>query len=533
MELEPIVGRRRRLARRLARAARQCLIRTDRGRLRPLWIAASELFIRVLGAYLTRGLPAAVYVRGTFARGEPVFGLSDIDLVAVAAGAEQPRARLQQRWERLRRRVPLITHVVDTIDWCTEAELPALSRSAFNVSLGDIEPRSLFFTGDRGNWLHERPGLWPTRDWRLIAGSDLRPPSGTDGPDHRLPAVWRELQFWWLLLCKAVATPESPWVSFLCIKLVTEPIRILLWLEHGEQHFRRSTVLRRGLDVLPEEAPAIRCVLGLQHELHRPRPPSLDVVLPCFVRLSARIAAGLTAQLEPLGARSVALVGTRRVTGNWAAGEDPRPLCDWPGLAEPGPVEDSFVVKPARPDDRAALAEAIAGSRNRCYATLLSDGLIVRPSRTGPLLFRTVAFAGSDPVSAALIAGHHVARFPDAPGWSAADVAARAVAEHSAWLRSRAPLTGEEPFAEPARRLAGLFSAARAALFADAIAAGDPALPMTFAATAELLADRLPSASTAITDAYASYRARVDTRRPLPTESFAALTAAFGELGWY
>jgi hypothetical protein len=45
---------------------------------------------------------------------------------------------------------------------------------------------------------------------------------------------------------------------------------------------------------------------------------------------------------------------------------------------------------------------------------------------------RTVQTTLTDPVSVALLSGEDVARFPDVPGFSARDLARRALAEHAA-----------------------------------------------------------------------------------------------------
>jgi hypothetical protein len=71
--------------------------------------------------------------------------------------------------------------------------------------------------------------------------------------------------------------------------------------------------------------------------------------------------------------------------------------------------------------------------------------------------------------------GDDVASFPDLPGWSAHDVARRAVAEHRAWLEA-------PPHDPDGRALGRLATAARAARFLQSIEGGEPALPLTVAA---------------------------------------------------
>jgi hypothetical protein len=147
---------------------------------------------------------------------------------------------------------------------------------------------------------------------------------------------------------------------------------------------------------------------------------------------------------------------------------------------------------------------AIADSRDGRYVTLLHDGLIVRPVvEQRPL--RSISFGASDPVSAALAESRATALYPDVPGWSARDTASRAVAEYGAWLGTRPPLGKRAARDEIRRRLGGMFGAARAAVFLDSLDAGEPSLPLTFAATAEALAERVPGSRRAIEAAYESY----------------------------
>jgi hypothetical protein len=97
--------------------------------------------------------------------------------------------------------------------------------------------------------------------------------------------------------------------------------------------------------------------------------------------------------------------------------------------------------------------------------------------RPGPAALRAVQCPESDPVSHALVAGATAAEFPQLPGWSARECAERAVLEHRAWLEVEAD---RDPVQ---RRLAMLFSGARAAVFATSLEAGEPLLPLTAAAT--------------------------------------------------
>jgi hypothetical protein len=81
---------------------------------------------------------------------------------------------------------------------------------------------------------------------------------------------------------------------------------------------------------------------------------------------------------------------------------------------------------------------------------------------------RTVACPVTDPASFALLAGQQAAVYPSIPGWSAGDVARRAVAEHGASLAR----LGDRGPRSPWRVLA----AARAAMLETTLRAGRPEL---------------------------------------------------------
>jgi hypothetical protein len=96
---------------------------------------------------------------------------------------------------------------------------------------------------------------------------------------------------------------------------------------------------------------------------------------------------------------------------------------------------------------------------------------------------RTLKCRVSDPVLFALAEGKRVATFPRVSGFSAEDLARRAVAEHGAQLR-----LGTD------QSLEVLWRAARAALFLQSIQEGDPELPLTASETAQRLGAQSTSA---------------------------------------
>ena len=156
--------------------------------------------------------------------------------------------------------------------------------------------------------------------------------------------------------------------------------------------------------------------------------------------------------------------------------------------------------------------------------------MILPSTRAGTL--RAVQCPASDPVSFAVLAGKPAARFPNVPGWSAADWARRSVVEHRAWLGSgsEAPPTVGRWFSGQARSmkreprtLFRLLAAARAALFLESLEDGRPELALTFAAVTDRLAERLPASESVAREALARYRdCRLDGQ-PAPARTILAL----------
>jgi hypothetical protein len=148
------------------------------------------------------------------------------------------------------------------------------------------------------------------------------------------------------------------------------------------------------------------------------------------------------------------------------------------------------------PADPEALAR-FAAAGEEPQPTLRAPGLHVRPSLDARRTkLRAVQCASTDPVSFALAEGCGDTAFPELAGWSAADWAGRAVAEHRFWLDGMTPAyaNGYEWIdAPPAPDVNGvvtrnrLLAAARAALFQESLEDGDPTLLLS----ADAVADRL------------------------------------------
>lgn len=506
-------------------------------------------------AYLARGeRGAAAYVRGSLAARDALPGLSDVDVAVVLqadpGGPGLAAARATARWLRVRRAFALTDVLLDYPLILEHDELrETVDSSALTFGLdGSAEHRAAYF-GDRVSQdklrMLERPGLYTaTGDWRLIRGSDRRPREGPRDAQSRRVAAWLELCSWWQRVFPVCADPTGPRTASLCVKLVSEPARIWLWLAHDERGAGREEVLMRALRRLPEDEQALRHALLLLRALPGSPDPPLAEVLPVLLRLSTRIAGLITAETAAEGTTEVRLGGAGPAElilahGRWRpvqslAGErEPRmlPLCDWRSLTCPPLPDECFAPLAGEPGDPAVLGAATISQPQGPYPALRADGLMILPAAHARAQLRAIKCAVTDPVSFALAEGRRVAVFPNVSGWSAHDSAKRAVAEHRAWLGA-AQASGVED--AEGRSLAMLLSAARAALFAESLDNGGVAeLPLTVAETVRRLAARSAAARTTAEQALESYREFATYRAPPPASTVAAMRRLVRQLPAY
>jgi hypothetical protein len=150
---------------------------------------------------------------------------------------------------------------------------------------------------------------------------------------------------------------------------------------------------------------------------------------------------------------------------------------------------------------------------------------------------RLVQCRTSDPVSHALARGATRASFPNIGGWCVRDWAARAVAEQRAHLelgeQTRLPPWVDAPLDRGVTALSAMFGAARAALFAESVASGQPELPLTAAAVAAALGERYADARMVAECAYDALAAARLHRRGVDPRITSALRGVVDALPSY
>jgi hypothetical protein len=485
-------------------------------------------------------------------------GLSDVDLVVVLRDGrrapDEAALRIRKRAGRMRGRKLLQQFpIIDDLRVYEESQLRDLvGASALTYGLKDFRPadrKRPAYVGDAGNAdpvrLLTRPGLYGTlEDWRRLAGPDRRPTELARDPQQQRIDAWLELVFWWRMLPRAFVNPVGPRLADLCVKCIAESVRIWVWLTYGERIDGRRVALERGIALLPEERDEFEKVLKLRKSLTRRVDPTrgLEETLPLMVRMSTRIATAVdAAAAAAAGFTEVTLAGNDPAEpvlagGAWKpnpalpGGQAPDilPLADWRALACPLLPDDTFAPLSADPTDTAAYIAA-AGINDGPYPTLLADRLLIRPgTRFIRTRLRVLECRTTDPVSFALLERRRTALFPNLRGWSIADTAARAVAEHRRWVQP-GPESG--PGDGGGRELGMLLSAARAAALLDTVAAGAPSVPLTLAEGARMVSRSMDDGRAE--EAFDHYRAFVEDRVKPPEGAVAAARKLVGELPAY
>ncbi len=505
-------------------AVQRLVLRTSRSPLRHLWRGVYAIVAHGVAILVTpRG--GTAYVAGSVAAGEPVYGLSDIDLVVVAPDALG--ARSAARRGSLVRGLPVLRRLIPHLWTYSERELRSVTTTS-GLLHGVAEGRAVFLGPDAPGdtmGLLDRPGLAPpAEEWRRLRGFWTAPESSRR-PDEKRLVAWLELQYRWRWAFLVVADPPGVRPASQMSALVAAAARVWLYLAHDQHLSGGRAPLARAAHLLPDERSSLELALRLRDEIRESPPFAVTELWACFARLTARTGDHLSAELEVADRTLVGLAG--RTDGGAGL-----PLLDWRGLAVPRvrsasdgsspAVEDRFHLEPGNPADPAAVACAAARTSGGRRVTLRSGELLVRPTSevwtAGRM--RGLEIPDSDPVSFALLARQSAAAFPDVPGWSISDRARRAVAEHRGWLAvgDDRPARGPRwvgrvphPAAAGPASLGFLMSAARAALLLESLERGIPRLPLDFEAVVDALSDRGAAAEEAGRGALTALRAFTDS----------------------
>jgi predicted nucleotidyltransferase len=510
---------------RFAGTLARLMLRTSGTPLRAAWSFAYWSVVRAAIRNIRRRYrDAAIYLKGSLATGEAVYGVSDVDLVVVLTGnAAQPGAvqlGARESWKKIAGRNPFFRLVIQHCWFHEEDDL--------RVSLSDsclTHDRAVFLGGrpicDHMG-LQTRPVLYgPHGDWKRLSGRDRLPPPSAEDPQARRIAAWLDLQYWWRHAFEMCVRPDSAHVPLLCVKLIAEPVRLWLWVEKGERVATRRAALLRGLSELPEERDTLELGLELLDALPRSPKPPVPEAIAALLRQTERLARNMRESVDSRGWQDVRLAGADEPVvapglRDRMPGAKLLPLADWRARAVPRvPDEALMLIAVSRVDPDALAAAARMDGGDVVPAICYNDVMLLPTMSPERGTLRSVHCEPTDPVSAALARGELVARFPRLAGWSAADSARRAVAEHRAWLDTdgwSTPPHGwvgvqSAPSSATARTLGLLFTAARAALFHESVADGDSELAVSISGVADRLAARDPGCRVKVENALNEFRA--------------------------
>ena len=522
------------------RFAHRVVLGTAHTPLRWVWLLGYGAIGSAGVAFFIRGeRDITVYLRRGATTTEFLPGLSDLDLVLVAASREGA-CRVRERRDRLLSSLPATRALLDRPLVYCEAEMGELAgSSAFTHGLeptGAVQRDCSVYFGVSASVDAVRtvvlPGLEPAADgWRRLAGRERRVSEPARDTQAQRIAVWLELSNWWRIVFTLCTDPGAPNAAAKCVKLVADTAAAWLRLAHDEVVSSRQDALRRALVRAPEESDALRRALDLQHVLtHSPAAP-LAELLPAVARFSARIVDLLARGTASAGVTEVRLAGA----GEPAGKSEPLPLCDWAALVWPVHVNEWFRPEFGDLGDPAVIAAAVRAHRIGTYTAVRNGDLMVLPAvASRDTRLRAIKCRTTDPVPFALADAMSLAAFPELAGWSALDTARRAAAEHRAWLRTGlGPVAAAEAPAPDGLELTLLLTAARAGLFLESVLEGEPLLTLTAQATTARLGQRSTSARAIADDTLAAHREAVRIGRPAAVSLIAALRAVVLELPPY
>lgn len=457
------------------------MLRTSGTPLLKLWSSIHDLVVSGVCRYLARRAPGcSVYARGSYATGEHIPGLSDVDLIAAVPTDVEP-ADVRRSFKRLCRLVPFLRRLVSLAVY-RQDDLARLQRATiltYGVDLPSGTPpreRAIYLVSpwlDDEAGIRARPGLdGPRTGWKLLSGG--ADPAPSRRPDEEPIAAWLELQRVWHSLFGVSLNQDGRMTPYVCAKAVAESARIWFWVERSRAIARRSDALEALIDEMPNESVAAGALRLLQDPSTTSGAPRVDEVVAFVTRFSTAIAAKLRAGISTAGTTQVELLREK------SSSDLDLPLCDWRALVVPFDLNERVSLQTASRDLTSNIAELTRGFVPGRYRTLQVEELLVTPgSRWADTLLRSVHFSGSDPVTWALARGGVAASFPNVAGWSATDWATRAVAEHASWLSS---WMGHRRQTCTPRTLARAMTGLRAGLFHESVLTERPLLPVSLRA---------------------------------------------------
>lgn len=453
------------LGQRAALRLRDWMRTTSNGPLRFVWTAVYAALRQGVTLTLRIAAPGSTIVaRGTFGEGRPLFGYSDLDLVAVADNPAKALA-LRHAADQVNRRLPVLRQAID-VAVTTRAELQQVATTPYACLRKSP-------TGHKGTSLPRGLGIGfvgRARPWRHLAGPRLA--SLQPIPPHlRLHWCWTETQFRWKHLLRALLGPSDRLqAAHVASSALVGLAQAKAWAETGDEPVDTEQALREAIQLAPDCAAVIEA--ALQHRRGR-LPPEPRAVLPAIAALTHAVVRRMDAAAAGTGA-AVRLVGA----GDGSARAE-KPLLDWRSMVLPTDAHETVSTRRGSITDLSLLQSSAARDGRRRRA-IVDGRVLLLPIQPGSpadaissqsWVLRSVLCEVSDPVCWALVQNHSTANFTELPGWSLRDWTARSAADLSGQLN-------EQAFRATDRRgqFARLVAASRLLALEQSMADGSPEL---------------------------------------------------------
>ncbi len=251
------------------------VIRTSFFPLIHLYGAAYALSVKVAALLLRRvdGV-AAVYLRRGLAKGEAVYGLSDIDLSVIVEDGEGERCGAKEKvravYDRLARFIPMFGD--------GDMELGVYSIAEFSRLYEDYGFNMYRFNEGR-------------HTWRLLFGRDVVGSLPLPGESDLRRAAGEELKKWWGLVGLDLfgGVERRPFESrYLWYKAIAEASKVYLHVCHGVMlHGREEALDRVGGCLSPSERQLVDRVRGYLGHLAAGEDVPREELMRLFVSLAA------------------------------------------------------------------------------------------------------------------------------------------------------------------------------------------------------------------------------------------------------
>jgi len=190
----------------------------------------------------------SIYLRRGLASGEPVYGLSDIDLLVLVDEDNYPRAgaRVRYQYDCLRQQIPMLG----------AGELAVYTPQQFR----ELHSYSPFYRNrfEMGRW-----------EWRRLHGEDVfrHLPGPASGDDS---AILEELGPAWANLTGELANKNGQpgyLRRYLSYKAIADAARVVLAVHGDERGRRREAALARAAELYPALAPGLHRVKDWRRNL--------------------------------------------------------------------------------------------------------------------------------------------------------------------------------------------------------------------------------------------------------------------------